>query len=86
MPPMDQMGDRIAAARRRAAKTQSELARDINSDVGTVSRYERGATKPSVDALVQIARACRCSVDWLATGEGDVPMERAPAATGTDAE
>jgi len=72
-------GQRIAAARRAAGLTQSALARRAHADVGTISRYERGALKPSVDVLIKIAKACSVSLEWLATGAGSAPVQ----ATGT---
>lgn len=74
-----QVGKRIAGARIAVGLTQSALARRVHADVGTISRYERGALTPSVDVLIKIAKACSTSLEWLATGAGDGPTQ----ATGT---
>lgn len=79
---LETVGSRIAKARHAATKTQAALAKDLEVDVGTVSRWERGALSPSVDALVSIAKACKTTLDWLATGTGAAPRSRRAPSSG----
>jgi transcriptional regulator with XRE-family HTH domain len=50
-------GTRLARARRRRALTQVALARLINGHQMTVSRLERGVSRPSIRMLLRLAKA-----------------------------
>ncbi len=45
----------IRALRRRLGLTQAELARQLDTDPGTVSRWERGVTQPRATYRTRIA-------------------------------
>ena len=65
----DTVGDRIHSRRVERGLTQSELAKEAGlAEAVSVSRYERGAARPSADTLLALARVLRCSVKWLAGG------------------
>ena len=53
-----QSADVIYSARRRAGITQRELARRLAVPQSQVSRWERGAVKPSFETLQRVVHAC----------------------------
>jgi ribosome-binding protein aMBF1 (putative translation factor) len=59
------IGERIAAARKRAALSQKELAEKIGAQVWAVSRYETGRMFPRVPLLRKLSRALDVSTDYL---------------------
>jgi transcriptional regulator with XRE-family HTH domain len=54
-----QLGHNIAQRRRALSWTQAELAERVGVEAETVSRFERGATLPSLPKLEQLARALK---------------------------
>ncbi|HEY8792248.1 MAG TPA: helix-turn-helix domain-containing protein [Gaiellaceae bacterium] len=64
---LEEMGQRIAAARRAAGLTQGELAEGIGTSLGRVDRYELGRSDPS-EHLERVAKVTRRSMRWLLTG------------------
>lgn len=82
---MANIGSRIRAARESAQLTQASLADAVGVRVPTIWRYEKGGAQPRVGVLVRIAGACRVSLDWLATGEGEGPPEPARVPTADEA-
>ena len=63
----EEVGQRIAAARRAAGLTQRELAESVGTSLGRVDRYELGRSDPS-EHLERIAKVTRRSTRWLLTG------------------
>lgn len=53
------LGKRIRLARVEADLTQTELAKKIHAKQKSISRYETGASIPTIDTLVKIASALR---------------------------
>jgi transcriptional regulator with XRE-family HTH domain len=54
---MQQLGEEIAKARRKAGKTQEELEKAIGVSRQTIGLYERGKTPPPFETLASIANA-----------------------------
>ncbi len=71
------LGERIAALRRQANLSQSELAEHLRISPSAVGMYEQGRREPSVDTLVSMARIFRVSLDYLLTGQASQGEERA---------
>lgn len=46
-------------------KTQKEFSEFMNIPQPTLSAYESGRNKPTVDVVINIADKCNVSVDWL---------------------
>ena len=63
------LGTRIAALRRRAGLSQSELARRLRISPSAVGMYEQGRREPAVEVLLAMARIFDVSMDYLLTGE-----------------
>ena len=63
------LGARIAALRRQANMSQSELAQRLQVSPSAIGMYEQGRREPSVDTLIALARCFRVSLDYLMTGQ-----------------
>jgi transcriptional regulator with XRE-family HTH domain len=59
------VGSRIRQARQLSDWTQHELSLAIGQHPNSVSRWERGTVRPSVDAVAEISRATGVSADFL---------------------
>jgi len=64
---LEEVGQRIAAARLAAGLTQRELAESVGTSLGRVDRYELGRSDPA-EHLERIAKVPRRSTRWLLTG------------------
>lgn len=62
---LEEIGRRIAAARKAKDITQVELAKRLGVSQGNVSGYERGTLRIPCDQLLAIAQALRVSADEL---------------------
>jgi len=62
------LGERIKAIRKAWGLNQAAFAEQIGSHLQTVSKYERGEIKPSVDTLSSIVTVFSVDADWLLTG------------------
>lgn len=63
------LGTRIAALRRQANMSQSELAQRLQVSPSAIGMYEQGRREPSVDTLIALARCFQVSLDYLMTGQ-----------------
>ena len=63
------LGARIAALRRSAGWSQSELAQQIQVSPSAVGMYEQGRREPSAEILVALAHIFGVTVDYLLTGQ-----------------
>jgi transcriptional regulator with XRE-family HTH domain len=59
------LGRNIAAFRQRAGLNQEQLAERIEVEISTLSRYETGATLPSLVTLENLAKAMHCTMAEL---------------------
>jgi len=57
--------DRFKMLRERAKHTQESLAELIGRDIKQIWRWETGKASPSVEALIDIAKALGVSADYL---------------------
>lgn len=64
-------GARLRKARNHANLTQAELAKRVGVTQSAIGNIEAGSRGLS-SGVVRIARVCGVSVDWLATGAGDM--------------
>ena len=59
-------GERLRALRRiRNNTSQKEFAVELGIPQPTLSSYESGKIKPTIDAIINIADKCGVSMDWL---------------------
>ena len=68
------LGTRIAALRRNAGLSQSQLAQLLKISPSAMGMYEQGRREPSGELLVAIANTLQV------TGKADAPGEKASAA------
>ncbi len=59
------IGETIKYYRNLNHLSQAELGKKIKSDARTISNYEKGKNKPSIDTIVLLARALEVSADKL---------------------
>jgi Zn-dependent peptidase ImmA (M78 family)/DNA-binding XRE family transcriptional regulator len=62
---MSNAGVRIKQARRRAKWSQHDLAAEVDVSATTISKYERGESKPGSEVLMQIADALDLDVSFF---------------------
>lgn len=75
---------RLREARLAAGLTPAELSAAVGYDDGGQKIRDLESRKaralPNGDMLLALARALNCSMDWLATGDGEGPRTREPDA------
>lgn len=70
---MDQeIKDRLKKAREMSHLSQKDIACAIGIPVTTISKYERGTNKPSLDILTKIGSVLNVNLNWLVYGAGEV--------------
>lgn len=62
------LGTRIAALRKRAGMTQSELANHIHVSTSTIGMYEQGRRLPNISILISLSQEFAVSIDYLILG------------------
>ena len=69
------LGPRIAALRRTAGLTQSQLADRLGISPSAVGMYEQGRRQPAADVLVKLAEIFEVTTDFLLTGRAQTQQE-----------
>jgi len=67
------VGTRIADARVRSGRTQTEVANQLGVKVSTVDKWERGTASPRSNRLTALAGILGVSLSWLIVGYGNEP-------------
>ena len=62
---MASFGKKIAALRKEKKLSQTELAKQLNTSVSVISRYERDEMTPSIDAAKKLANILETTVGYL---------------------
>jgi len=62
------LGKKIKLARVERDLTQTQLAKRINAKQKSISRYETGASLPSIETLVKLAKALKKPVGYFLEG------------------
>ncbi len=78
---MNELGRKIAAARKDRGITQTEFAEKLNVTRQTVSRWEAGTVLPDIEKIPDIASLLQVSCDYLL--KDDIQEERNAPVTGT---
>lgn len=69
------MAARVRVARQRSGMTQSQLADRVGVTRGAVANWEVSERpKPNVSNLIEFANTTDVSIEWLATGRGDIVL------------
>ena len=61
----NKFGKKIKVARVESDLTQDQLAQKINTKQKNISRYETGASMPSIETLVKIANVLKKKVGYF---------------------
>ena len=69
------LGARIAALRREAGLSQTELAGRLGISASAIGMYEQGRREPAVQMLVRLAEEFNVTVDYLLTGKDPRQMQ-----------
>ena len=69
------LGPRIAALRKEAGLSQTELAQRLQISPSAIGMYEQGRREPSAQTLVAMAKFFGVSTDFLLTGQARSPEE-----------
>lgn len=75
---MATVGENIKQVREARGWTQDKLAGEAKISKGFLSDVENKGKNISLDLLLRVATALGASIQYLATGEGDLPTGRAP--------
>lgn len=86
---MQEIGNRIAEARRARGMTQPDLAEKMGVSFQAVSNWERGESMPDISKLPDLSRALQLSLDALFCGsaeetDNEIAPEEHPAPTPAD--
>ena len=71
------IGTNLCALRKRTGWTQGELAEKVGVDTETISRFERGATMPSLVTLQMLAVALDTTMAELIGESSPMPNDQA---------
>lgn len=69
----DTFSDRLKELRTSKGLTMEQLGKELDSTKGTISNYENGNKKPSLDMLIKIADYFNVSIDYL-VGRSNDPL------------
>lgn len=70
------LGARIAALRKTAQMSQTQLAQQLKISASAVGMYEQGRREPSVEILANMAEIFGVSIDFLVTGKPSSTQEQ----------
>ncbi len=70
------LGERIALLRRGQGWSQAALAERLHISPSAVGMYEQGRREPSLEALLELARAFEVTADYLLTGQPVCQQDR----------
>ena len=62
---MDSFGQKLALLRKEKKLSQTELAKNLNTSISVISRYERDEMTPSIDAAKRLAAILDTTVGYL---------------------
>lgn len=72
---MDTVTSRLIKLREDNGLTKIEMAKRIGINKSTITRYETGEMKPTLDVLIKIKQCFGVSLDWLAGFDTDEVAE-----------
>ncbi len=76
---MISFGKKIAQLRKGRNLSQTELAKQLNSSISVISRYERDEMTPSIDAAKKLAHVLQTTVGYLLGETDEVNVLKDPA-------
>lgn len=76
---MISFGKKIAALRKELKLSQTDLAKQLNTSVSVISRYERDEMTPSIDTAKRLANLLSTTVGYLLGENEDADLLKDPA-------
>lgn len=76
---MSTFGKRLAALRKDHKLSQTELAKQLNTSVSVISRYERDEMTPSVSTALKLAELMGTTVGYLLGENDDADLFKDPS-------
>lgn len=62
---MKEIKDRLIELRQRNGLTKLDMAKKLGINKSSITRYENGEMKPTLDMLINISKSFNVSMDWL---------------------
>lgn len=81
---MENLGERIAALRKKQNMTQAELGEKLNLSAQAVSKWENNLSEPDLQTLQRMTELFGITVNELLTGEPDTASDTAQEADPTE--
>jgi len=75
---------RIKNRRKDLNLTQQQVANIVGVSKASVSQWEKGDTSPRGENLYTLAKALKCTPEWLLNGKGDPSIERSNVEKGPE--
>ena len=66
------IGERIKQKRIENSLTLTQLSGLTNINAGTLTKYEKGINKPTIDNLIALSQNLKISINWLILGKEDL--------------
>lgn len=63
------IGERIRTRRKELNLTMKDIHAQVGIQTGNLSELENDKYLPSVQSLISLSKALKCSIDWILTGE-----------------
>jgi transcriptional regulator with XRE-family HTH domain len=72
---MAEIKDRLYDLRNKNGLNRVEMAQRLGLNKSSITRFENGETKPSLDLMIKIANEFGVTLDWLAGFDTEIAME-----------
>ncbi len=69
------IGERVRDLRKQKGWGQEKLGEYLGVEKGTISKYETGETRLSIEAIITLAKLFEVSTNFLLTGEENTPAK-----------
>ena len=66
------IGDRIKLKRNEKSLTLTQLSELTKINPGTLTKYEKGINKPSIENIIALSQNLNVSINWLVIGKEDL--------------
>ena len=76
--PISQLGEELRSLRKAHGLTLKDLSEASGKSISFISKIERGAARPSITALQDIAEAMNVPIGWFFQTDGPVPADERP--------
>lgn len=67
-----EIGDRIKQKRIENSLTLTQLSELTQINAGTITKYEKGINKPTIDNIISLSQNLNVSINWLIIGKEEL--------------